>query len=267
MNEENKKIYFLSDFHFGAPNEEVSKERERQVCALLDTIKSSCQELYLVGDIFDFWFEYKTVAPRGFIRFLGKIAEFTDSGIPVKWFTGNHDMWIFDYLPNELDVELIRKPIEVSYFGKSILIGHGDGLGPGDIKYKLLKKFFASKICQWAFARLHPNFGIGLANWSSYKSRKTTGTSDRVYLGKENEWLYQYCQRKESQKHCDLYIFGHRHLPLKLSINQDATYYNLGEWLFYQTFGILDENGFHLVQWKDQQIIPFNPQNIQGDEI
>jgi UDP-2,3-diacylglucosamine hydrolase len=266
MPETAKKIYFLSDFHLGAPNEEISKEREREICTLLDRIKDSCQELYLVGDIFDFWFEYKHAAPRGFVRFLGKIAEFTDSGILVKWFTGNHDMWIFDYLPKELGIELIRKPIEVSYFGKSLFIGHGDGLGPKDYKYKLLKKFFDSKLCQWAFARLHPNFGIGLANWSSYRSRKTTGTSDRVYLGKENEWLYQYCQRKESQKHRDLYIFGHRHLPLKLNVNPNATYYNLGEWIYYKTFGILDENGFQLVQWKGGQIVSFDYREIQDRE-
>lgn len=267
MAETAKKIYFLSDFHLGAPNEEVSKLREKEICHFLDVIRPTCQELYLVGDVFDFWFEYKHAAPRGFVRFLGKIAEFTDSGIPVKWFTGNHDMWIFDYLPKELGMELIRKPIEVGYFGKSILIGHGDGLGPGDTKYKLLKKFFDSKLCQWAFARLHPNFGIGLANWSSYRSRKTTGSSDRVYLGKKDEWLYQYCQRKESQKHHDYYIFGHRHLPLKLTVNNTAVYYNLGEWLHFQTFGILDQNGFELMQWKQQQIIPFNHLNIQNNEI
>lgn len=262
-----KKIYFLSDFHLGAPNEELSREREREICTFLDLIKEDCLTLYLVGDIFDFWFEYKNAIPKGYTRFLGKIAEFTDSGISVKWFTGNHDMWIFDYLPKELGIEIIRHPIDITYFEHSFLIGHGDGLGPGDVKYKLLKKIFASKICQWLFARFHPNFGIGLANWSSYRSRKTTGTSDRVYLGKENEWLFQYAQRKEAQQHRDFYIFGHRHLPLKLTISGTATYYNLGEWIFYKTFGIFDENGFQLMQWKDQQIIPFNHQNIQGDEI
>lgn len=267
MSSGQKKIYFLSDFHFGAPTKEISRERELQVCSLLDHIKESCRELYLVGDVFDFWFEYKTAVPRGYVRFLAKIAEFTDSGIPVKWFTGNHDMWIFDYLPEELGVQLYRKPIEAEYFGHTLLIGHGDGLGPGDVKYKLLKKIFASKTCQWLFARLHPNFGIGLANWSSYKSRKSTGTSDRIFLGKEDEWLYQYCLRKEDQKHHDFYIFGHRHLPLKLAIGSTSTYFNLGEWLHYNTFGILDENGFQLVQWKEQQIIPFDHKIIQNDEI
>lgn len=267
METNTKKIYFLSDFHFGAPNETISRARERDVCHFLDTIKSSCQELYLVGDVFDFWFEYKTAVPRGFVRFLGKIAEFTDAGIPVKWFTGNHDMWIFDYLPKELGVEIIRKPIEVTYYNQSILIGHGDGLGPGDIKYKFLKKFFASTICQWLFARLHPNFGIGLANWSSYKSRNSTGESDRIYLGKENEWLYQYCLRKEAEKHHDLYLFGHRHLPLKLKVGETSFYFNLGEWLHYNTFGILDEKGFQLMQWKNNEIQAFNHQTIQKDEI
>lgn len=262
-----KKIYFLSDFHLGAPNEAISKEREKEICLFLSSIKNDCQALYLVGDVFDFWFEYKHAVPRGFIRFMSKIAEYTDSGIPVYWFTGNHDMWIFDYLPSELGVEIIRNPIEVNYFNQSIYIGHGDGLGPGDTKYKILKKFFASKACQWLFARLHPNFGIGLANWSSYRSRDAQKESDRVFLGTDNEWLFQFCQEEEKKKHHDLYIFGHRHLPLKLNIQPDSTYYNLGEWLYYKTFGILDKEGFKIVQWKDQEVIPFNHHKIQGDEI
>lgn len=262
-----KKIYFLSDFHLGAPNEVASRKRELEICQLLDSIKVSCQELYLVGDIFDFWFEYKQVVPRGFVRFLAKIAEFSDDGIPVKWFTGNHDMWIFDYIPNELGVELIRKPIDREYFGKSIYIGHGDGLGPGDYKYKVLKRFFASKFCQWMFARLHPNFGIGLANWSSYRSRNSNGESDRYFLGREKEWLLQYCKEEENKKHRDFYVFGHRHLPLKLMINEYSTYFNLGEWLHYKTFGILDPEGFQLMQWHKGEILPFNINSIQKDEI
>lgn len=262
-----KKIYFLSDFHLGAPNDEVSLEREREICTLLTSIKETCEILYLVGDIFDFWFEYKRAVPRGFVRFMAKVAEFTDDGIPVYWFTGNHDMWIFDYLPKELGIQIIREPIEVTHFNQSIYIGHGDGLGPGDAKYKVLKRFFASKACQWLFARLHPNFGIGLANWSSYRSRDAQKESDRKYLGKENEWLFEYCQEQEEIKHHDSYIFGHRHLPLKLNVNENATYYNLGEWIYFKTFGILDANGFKIVQWKDSEIKDFNHLKIQGDEI
>ena len=222
-----KKIYFASDFHLGAPNYEKSLEREKKICAWMDSIRPTCKELFLVGDIFDFWFEYKHAIPKGFVRIQGKIASFTDAGIPVHIFTGNHDMWIFDYLPKELGIQIHRKPIECSYFGKTLLIGHGDGLGPGDLKYKFLKKIFASKISQWFFARLHPNFGIGLANYSSRSSRATTGNTDEVFLGDDKEWLVQYCKEKIKEKHYDYFVFGHRHLPLEIPIGESSLYINL----------------------------------------
>ena len=178
MSNETKNIYFASDFHLGAPNHESSLIREKSIVSWLYHIKDDAAEIYLVGDLFDFWFEYKRAIPKGFVRLQGKIAELTDKGIPVHIFTGNHDMWIFDYLPKELGVSLFRKPIEREFFGKRYLIGHGDGLGPGDRGYKFLKKIFANKFCQWCFARLHPNFGIWLADKSSKTSRAKTGTSD-----------------------------------------------------------------------------------------
>jgi UDP-2,3-diacylglucosamine hydrolase len=167
----NKKIYFASDFHLGVPNYEKSLEREKKIVAWLTQIESTALEIFLVGDIFDFWFEYKHAIPKGFVRLQGKIAELTDKGIPVHVFTGNHDMWIFDYIPKELGVQLHRAPIVREFFGKKIYIGHGDGLGPGDKGYKFLKKVFENKFCQWCFARIHPNFGFWLANYSSKKPR------------------------------------------------------------------------------------------------
>lgn len=250
LDQTSKKIYFASDFHLGVPTYEKSLEREKKVCAWMDEIRPTCSELFLVGDIFDFWFEYKHAIPKGFVRLQAKIASFTDAGIPVHLFTGNHDMWIFDYLPQELGVKLYRNPIECEYFGKKLLIGHGDGLGPGDLKYKFLKKFFASKVCQWLFARFHPNFGIGLANWSSRSSRSATGDSDEKFLGEENEWLVQYCKEIIKQKHFDYFIFGHRHLPLQIPIKENSMYYNLGDWLQYFTYGELSEAGFEIKVWK-----------------
>lgn len=241
-----KKIYFASDFHLGAPNYEKSLERERRICRWMDGIKSDCEELFLLGDIFDFWFEYRNAIPKGFIRIQSKIAEFTDAGIPVHLFTGNHDMWIFDYLPKELGVSLHRKPVERSFFGKTLQIGHGDGLGPGDWKYKFLKRFFASKLCQWLFARLHPNFGIGLANWSSRSSRKATGSDDEKFLGEEKEWLVIYCKEQLQAKNIDYFIFGHRHLPLDIELAGKSRYMNLGDWIKYNTYAVLGENGLEL---------------------
>jgi UDP-2,3-diacylglucosamine hydrolase len=226
-----KKIYFASDFHLGAPNHEVSLKREKKIVRWLDSIKDDAQEIFLVGDLFDFWFEYKHAVPRGFTRLLGKLSELTDSGIPVHVFTGNHDMWIFDYLPKECGVEVHRAPIERTWNDKLFLIGHGDGLGPGDHGYKFIKKVFASKVCQWLFARLHPNFGIGLANWMSSYSRSTTGDKDSVFLGEENEWLVIYAKERLQDKHFDYFVFGHRHYAMTIQLEESSTYINLGEWL------------------------------------
>ncbi len=227
----NKKIYFASDFHLGVPSFEKSRERELQIVKWLDEIKTDAKEIFLVGDIFDFWFEYKFVAPKGYVRFLGKIAELTDSGIKVHFFTGNHDMWMFDYLPKEIGVELHRENIERTFNGQKFLIGHGDGLGPGDRTYKFLKLFFNSKTCQWLFARLHPNFGMGIANFWSKKSRLANNKSGEEFLGNKNEWLYIYCKEVSEKKQFDYFIFGHRHLVLNLKIeNTSSRYINLGEW-------------------------------------
>ena len=183
------KIYFASDFHLGVPDYKKSLEREKIIVAWLDMIKTDAKELYLLGDVFDFWFEYKTVVPRGYVRLLGKLAELSDSGIQIYYFTGNHDMWTFDYLEKELNVTIYRKPIEKTYSSKSFYIGHGDGLGPGDHGYKFIKKVFSNKFSQWLFARLHPNAGIGIAEYFSKKSRVATGISDEKFLGEEKEWL------------------------------------------------------------------------------
>lgn len=243
-----KKIYFASDFHLGTPNFEESKKREGLLVNWLDSIKQDAEEIHLVGDIFDFWFEYKHAVPKGYIRFLGKIAEITDAGIPVYFYTGNHDMWMFDYLPKEIGVEIIRTPITKNYNGKYFYIGHGDGLGPGDKFYKFLKLFFNSKICQWLFARIHPNLGMGIANAWSKKSRISNIEKGEAFLGNEEEWLYIYCKEELKKQHYDYFIFGHRHLLLDLKIkNTNSRYINLGEWATGNPhFAYFDGNELHL---------------------
>ncbi len=231
-----KKIYFASDFHLGAPDYRHSLEREKKIVRWLEQIEKDAGEIYLVGDIFDFWFEYKRVIPKGFVRLQGKIAELTDRGIPVHVFTGNHDMWIFDYLPRELGIELHRNPVERTFFGKRYLIGHGDGLGPGDPGYKFLKKVFNNKFCQWCFARLHPNFGIWLATKSSQTSRMYTAKDEESYQGEEREWLVQFCKKVLTKEHFDYFVFGHRHLPLEVGVGEHSTYINLGEWINHYTY-------------------------------
>jgi len=240
-NSQKNKIYFASDFHLGAPNHEVSLIREKKLVAWLDEIKTDAQEIYLVGDIFDFWFEYKHAIPKGFTRFQGKIAELTDSGIPIHIFTGNHDMFIFDYLPEELGIQLHRGNIIKEYYGKKFFIGHGDGLGPGDRKYKIIKRFFASKFCQWAYARIHPNLGLAFAFAWSRSSRKTNANYDEKFHGEDKEFLVQFCKDYVKQDNSiDYFIFGHRHLPLEIKINDKSSYINLGEWIKHNSYLVFD---------------------------
>lgn len=245
-----KKIYFISDFHLGAPDQAQSLVREKRIVRWLHEVKSDASEIYLMGDIFDFWFEYKHAVPRGYVRLLGKLAELSDSGIILHYFTGNHDMWVFDYLPKEIGVKIYREPVTRTINGKKFYIGHGDGLGPGDHGYKFIKKVFANKICQWLFACLHPNFGIPLALYFSRKSRIATGTSDEKYLGEEKEWLVVYCKEVLKNEHFDYLIFGHRHLPLDIKIGETSRYVNLGEWINYNTYAVFDGTNLRLEKFE-----------------
>jgi UDP-2,3-diacylglucosamine hydrolase len=231
-----KKIYFASDFHLGVPDHDSSLMREKRIIAWLDHIKADAHSIYLLGDIFDFWFEYQHAIPKGFIRFQGKLAELRDSGIPIYFFTGNHDMWMFDYFTTQLGIIIYRGPQELNVNQKKFLIGHGDGLGPGDGLYKIQKKFFNSKICQWLFARIHPNLGIGIAQLWSRQSRLANTKREEKFNGEENEFLLAYCREKEKIIHHDFYIFGHRHLPLDLKVAENSKYVNLGEWVHFNTY-------------------------------
>jgi UDP-2,3-diacylglucosamine hydrolase len=242
----NKKIYFASDFHLGVPNAEESLKRERKIVAWLESVRHDAHTIYLLGDIFDFWFEYRHAIPRGFIRLQGKLAELRDSGIPIVLFTGNHDMWMFDYFPTELGIPIYREPQVLEVGDQKLLIGHGDGLGPGDHTYKIIKKFFNSRICQWLFARLHPNLGIGIANYWSRKSRISNQKLDEKFQGEEKEFLWVYSTEMEKKQHFDYYIFGHRHLPLDIKIGEKSRYINLGEWVNYTTYAEYDGKAVEL---------------------
>lgn len=244
-----KKVYFASDFHLGAPNYEKSRVRENQICCWMEQIKPTCEALFLVGDIFDFWFEYTFAIPKGFVRLQGKIAEFTDAGIPVHFFTGNHDMWAFDYLPKELGVTLHYEPLITSINGKKLFIGHGDGLGPGDYGYKRLKKIFKNRWIQAMFGFIHPNIGIGLADFLSKRSRAKSGHLDEVFLGEDKEWLIHYCKEELQKENIDIFIFGHRHLPILQQV-ETAVYVNLGDWIHYFTYGVFDGEKMELLKFE-----------------
>lgn len=235
-----KRIYFASDFHLGVPDHATSLDREKRIVRWLNEIEGDAHAIYLLGDIFDFWFEYKHSIPKGFIRLQGKLADLRDKGLPVYFFTGNHDMWMFSYFPEELEIPIYREPIELQIGGHNLLVGHGDGLGPGDTSYKILKKFFNSSICQWLFARIHPNLGMGIAKYWSRNSRITNMKKEEKYKGEENEFLLAYCKDLEKTIHHDFYIFGHRHLPLELKVGENSKYINLGEWVHFNTYGVYD---------------------------
>ncbi len=242
----NQKIYFASDFHLGAPNHESSLAREKKVVAWLESIRHDAHSIYLLGDIFDFWFEYRHAIPKGFIRLLGKLAELRDAGIPIYLFTGNHDMWMFDYFPKELGIPIYREPIVLNTGTHKLLIGHGDGLGPGDRSYKLLKKFFSSSICQWLFARIHPNLGMSIAHYWSRSSRIANMKVEEKFTGKEKEYLFIWCTGQEHLTHHDFYIFGHRHLSLDLPVSGTSRYINIGEWVHHAAYGVYDGKNMEL---------------------
>ncbi len=249
-----QKIYFASDFHLGAPSREVSRVREQRLLHFLDTIRTDAHALLLVGDVFDFWFEYRHVVPKGFVRFLGKLAELVDGGLPVYIFTGNHDMWMADYFPQELGIPVYRTPQRLVIGGKALLVGHGDGLGPGDRQYKLLKRVFAHPAARRLFAALHPGIGMRIAHGWSRRSRKFSADTDAQFLG-EDEWLLQYCRQVEAQQHHDYYIFGHRHLPLDLEVTPASRYINLGEWITHCTYAEFDGQCVRLRQFANEKVV------------
>jgi len=235
-----KKIYFLSDFHLGAPNAADSLVREKMIVRFLDEAKKDAEVIFIVGDLFDFWFEYKHVVPKGYTRILGKLAEITDSGIPIHFFVGNHDMWMTDYFQKELNIPVYFEPKEFEFNGKKFLVGHGDGLGPGDHGYKFIKKVFRNPVCQWLFGILPPRIGIGLANYFSRKSRAKTVDVEEKFLGEDNEWLIIYSKEILTQKHFDFFIFGHRHLPIDFKLKENSQYINLGDWIKFFTYAVFD---------------------------
>jgi len=251
MNSISKKIYFLSDFHLGAPDAASSLVREKRICRFLDAAKTDAATIFIVGDLFDFWFEYSTVVPKGYVRILGKLAELTDSGIAIHFFVGNHDMWMKNYFQSELNIPVYFEPKTFVFNNKKFLIGHGDGLGPGDKGYKMMKTVFRNPACQWLFGILPPYFGIGLANYFSKKSRAQTGQVDEKFLGEENEWLIIYSKEILQKEHYDYFIFGHRHLPIDVELKGNSRYINLGEWIKYNSYAVFDGDTLTLQYYKE----------------
>lgn len=240
-----KKIYFASDFHLGLPMDEEDKTREQLICSFLNECAQDAQHIFLLGDIFDAWFEYKEVIPRGFVRLLGTLANITDAGVKVSIFTGNHDLWMSDFFQKELNIDVFNSPKRLQVGDKTLLIGHGDGLGPGDLKYKLMKKVISHSTAQRIYKLLHPDMGIGLAKYFSRRGVKHLG-KEEPFLGKDKEMLVQYAFSKLKQRHYDYFVFGHRHLPLFIELTDRSTYINLGDWIKYNSYAEYDGKDFLL---------------------
>lgn len=247
---QSKKIYFASDQHFGAPNAATSRKREIHFISWLEAISQDAQALYLLGDLFDFWMEYKKAVPKGFVRVLGKLAQMADAGIIIHYFVGNHDLWMKDYFETELGIPVHHHPQEVEWNNKTFLLGHGDGLGPGDLGYKRMKKVFTNPLAQILFRSLPTRWGLSLGQFFSLKNKLLSGNEVPEFLGNDKEWLVHYCNEQEQEKQRNYYIFGHRHLPLEILLEKGATYINLGDWVTHCTYAVFDGHTTKLKTWK-----------------
>jgi UDP-2,3-diacylglucosamine hydrolase len=241
---ENGKIYFTSDFHLGLQTGSPPLEREKKVVSWLNSVADDAKEIYLLGDIFDFWWEYKFVVPRGFTRFLGTVSSMTDSGIGVHFFTGNHDMWVSDYLSGECGVTIHTEPLTTVFNGKKFHLAHGEGLGTGDTGYKILLSIFHNKILRFMYSTLHPYIGMGIGHRWSLNSRLAKGIM-KEFLGEEKEDLIKYAKAVLENDKIDYFIFGHRHLAMTYKIKQEAEIIFLGDWIKNGSYAAWD--GYSLV--------------------
>lgn len=241
------KVYFASDLHLGYPNAEESLVRERLIIKWLDSIKEDAKAIYLLGDVFDFWYEWKRVIPKGFTRFFGKLAELVDNGINIYFFTGNHDIWAFDYLEKEIGITVYRKERDVIINGKTFHLAHGDGLGPGDKGFKLMKWLFSNSVAQWFFSRVHPNFSMWIGSYWSQQHRYFS--REPIDRG-EKEWIIQYSRSILKEKHIDFFIYGHRHFPVDKNLTEKSRYINTGDWLINFTYAIFDGEELYLKEFE-----------------
>ena len=241
-----KSIYFLSDAHLGSWAIDHRRMQERRLVRFLDSIKEKAAAVYLLGDMFDFWYEYKYVVPKGYTRFLGKLSELTDMGVEVHFFTGNHDIWAYDYLERECGVILHKQPQTIELYGKIFYLAHGDGLGDPSKSFKLIRGIFHHQVCQWLFSGLHPRWGLWFGQaWAKHSRLKHEAEGVPPYMGEDKEHLVLYT-KKYIQYHpnVDYFIYGHRHIELDLQLTKKARVLILGDWISQFTYVVWD--GHHL---------------------
>lgn len=250
---ERKNIYFVSDFHLGIPDHASSLKREKLLVKWLENVRYDAAEIFLMGDVFDFWFEYKTVVPKGFVRLMGKLADITDAGIPVHLFRGNHDLWAFNYLEEEIGIKLHRKPVIREIMGKTFYLAHGDGLGSGDRSYKFLKSIFEFRPNQILFSWLHPDVGAWMGSYFSHRSRlakMSLAGKEEPSFNKEEEMLFSHAKDMAGEfPDVDYFVFGHRHMPVATKVNDKATLIILGDWISHFSYCVFDGKSFQLKQF------------------
>jgi UDP-2,3-diacylglucosamine hydrolase len=243
-----EKAYFISDLHLGLYPYDKSAERERLIVKWMDSVKPDAKVLFLLGDVFDFWYEYRKVIPKGFTRFLGKLAELADSGVEIHYFTGNHDVWAFGYLSKEIGLTIYRKDTPFEINGKKFIIGHGDELGLNDYGYKFLKAVFKSKILQFLFSRLHPNLALTIGHTWSKHSRLSKGVSE-AFLGENKEHQILFAKDYLKTNSVDYFVYGHRHIPMDFKLSEKSRLINLGEWIHSNTYAIFDGESMELMKY------------------
>ena len=251
-----KNVYFISDAHLGCLALKHRRQQERRLVRFLDEIKDKAGAIYMLGDMFDFWFEYQTVVPKGFTRFLGKISELTDMGIEVHYFTGNHDIWCLDYLEKECGMILHHNALTIEIGDQTFYLAHGDGLGDGDWKFKFIRSIFHNKLCQWAFRWLHPAFGIPFGlNWAKHSRMKHD--EEPPYLGEDKEPLIIFAKKYlKEHPEVDYFIFGHRHIELDLALSHQTRILVLGDWITQFTYAVYDGEHMFLEEYVEGESQP-----------
>lgn len=241
-----KNVYILSDAHLGSLAIEHRRTQERRIVRFLDDIKYKAAAVYLLGDMFDFWYEYKYVVPKGFTRFLGKLSELTDMGVEVHYFTGNHDIWMYGYLEEECGVTLHRQPLTTEIYGKVFYMAHGDGLGGGDRRFHLIRGIFHNRLCQRLFSMIHPRWGMQFGlTWAKHSRMKRADGKEPPYMGEDREKLVLYTKEYiKTHKDIDYFIYGHRHIELDLMLSRKCRMMIIGDWIWQFTYVVFD--GEHL---------------------
>jgi UDP-2,3-diacylglucosamine hydrolase len=243
--------YFISDLHLGARSTADRLAGERRVVSFLKSIKPTAKRLYLLGDVLDYWFEYRTVVPRGYVRFFGALAELADAGVEITWFIGNHDIWIFDYLPSEIGLRVVDGSEVADIDGRRFFLAHGDGLGKLKPGFRLIRSVFRNRVCQRLFAAVHPRWTVPLAMKWSASSRRAGGDGPAVSMGDNEPYVAATRLILDADPSIDFFILGHRHVLMDREIADGARLIILGDWIYHFSYAVWDGERLSLQKYTE----------------